>query len=64
MRARDWVVVAVAAVAGGLYSRLSSDWTEAGFYAGVAVVIAMLGLAGNVWVEMARDGAFSRRRSD
>jgi hypothetical protein len=62
MRARNWVMLAVAALVGLGYSRLSRSWTDAEFYAGLAAAIAGLVVLGMPWIELARDGAFRRPR--
>ena len=50
--------MAAAALAGLVYSRIAHDWTYAGFLAGEAAVIVVIGGIGLPWQEFAPDGAF------
>jgi hypothetical protein len=60
-RARHYVVmVATVCLALGL-SRLGREWSDVGFYAAVAGLVVVIGLAGNFWIEFAPDGAFRRQ---
>jgi hypothetical protein len=60
-RGRNYVVMAISAVLGFVYGKLSGDWSDVVFVAGLAAVIATIGAAGNVWLEFAPDGAFRRK---
>ena len=60
-RTRYYLWMAVAAVVGLVYARISSDWSFATFYAGFAAVVAVVVLAGIVWTELAPDGDLRRR---
>jgi hypothetical protein len=57
-RTRHYVWLAVCAVAGLIYGRISRDWSFGTFYAGFAVVVSVVGLIGLSWTEFAPDGAF------
>ena len=63
-RSRRYVMLAVAATSALAYTRLAREWSEFAFYAGGAGVIALLVIAGNLWLEFAPDGSFRRRRGD
>ena len=63
-RTRHYVVMLASAVLAFAYTRLAGDWSEAAFYAGGAVVIAVIGLVGLPWVEHAHDGSLRRRPND
>ena len=62
-RARFWVVMAVSLAPAYGLARLSRDWNLLEFYVGMAVLLIVFGVPGMIWSEMARDGAFGRRRS-
>jgi hypothetical protein len=64
MRARSYVVLAIAVVSAFAYTRMTRDWSEVAFYAGGAGVIALLVIAGNLWIELAPDGSLRRRSDD
>jgi hypothetical protein len=59
-QARSYVVLMIAAVAGGLYGWLSLSWSAPAFFAGEAVLIVLIGAVGLPWLEFAPDGAFRR----
>jgi hypothetical protein len=59
-RARNLIVVAISAVLGFAYGKLSGDWSEVAFVAGLGGLIATIGGAGMFWLEFAPDGAFRR----
>jgi hypothetical protein len=60
-RTRFYVMLAVSAVAGFVYSRIAKDWSFEAFLAGEAVVVILVGAVGLPWLEFAPDGAFRRR---
>jgi hypothetical protein len=62
-RARSLLTIAVAALAGYGYSKLSADWSRLEFYAGLAVVITMVGLPLTIFVELPKDPYPRLRRS-
>jgi biotin transporter BioY len=59
-RTRKYVWLAVAALAGLVYSRISREWSFGAFYAGFAGVVAVVVLVGLVWTELAPDGDLRR----
>jgi hypothetical protein len=59
-----YVAMAFTVVLAYLYSRLSSDWSFGGFYAGLAGLITVIGLVALPWIDLAPDGALRRRASD
>jgi hypothetical protein len=61
--ARNLVAVAVMAVAAFVYTELSSAWSDAAFYAGMAAVIAVVGLVCCAFVELPKDPYPRLRRS-
>ena len=61
MKAREYVMLGIASVLGGVYGWLSLGWSDLAFYGGGAGLIAMLVLVGLPWIEFAPDGAFRRR---
>ncbi len=61
LRTRKYVLMVVAAIAGFTYARISRDWSDVAFYAGLAGVVALVGAVGLPWIEFAPDGAFRRR---
>ena len=63
-RARWYVMLAVAVVSAFAYTRMTRDWSEVAFYAGGAGVIAVLVIAGNLWIDLAPDGSLRRRSGD
>lgn len=60
-RVRFYVWLAVGAVAGLVYGRISRDWSFGTFYAGLAGVVSVVGLIGLFWTELAPDGDLRRR---
>jgi hypothetical protein len=64
VRVRMYVAMAFTVVLAYLYSRLSSDWSFGGFYAGLAGLITVIGLVALPWIDLAPDGALRRRASD
>ena len=60
-RARSHVVLAAAALAGGVYGWLSLGWGDLAFYGGEAAVIVLICGIGLPWMELAPDGAWQRR---
>jgi uncharacterized membrane protein len=60
-RARFHVMLVIAAILGGVYGTLSDDSTGVAFFAGMAGVIAVIVILGNVFIEFAPDGSFRRR---
>lgn len=64
VRARTYVAMAYTIVLAFCYSRLSSDWSFAGFYAGMAGLITVIGLVALPWIDLAPDGALRRRATD
>jgi hypothetical protein len=60
-RTRKYLWMAVSAVAGLVYARISRDWSFGAFYAGFAGVVALVVLVGLVWTELAPDGDLRRR---
>jgi hypothetical protein len=60
-RTRNYVTMAVSAVAGLVYARIARDWSFAAFLAGEGAVVALIVLIGLPWLEFAPDGAFRRR---
>jgi hypothetical protein len=61
MRTREYVLLAITVLVGIVYGRLSTEWTDAAFYGGMAGILAGLAFVGMPGVEFARDGAFRRR---
>ena len=59
-RTRHYVWMAVCAVAGLIYSRVTRDWSFGTFYAGLMGVVAIVGLIGLLWTELAPDGDLRR----
>ena len=53
--------LAVGAVAGLVYGRISRDWSFGTFYAGLAGVGSIVWLIGMLWTELAPDGDLRRR---
>jgi hypothetical protein len=64
MRARHYVVLAMAVVSSFVYTRVASDWSDVAFYSGGAALIAVLVIFGLPWIELARDGSLRRRTGD
>ena len=60
-RTRHYVCLALCAVAGLVYGRISRDWSFGTFYAGLMGVVTVVGLIGLFWQEFAPDGAFRRQ---
>jgi hypothetical protein len=60
-RKRYHLSLALAAVAGLVYSRSTRDWSFGTFYAGLLGVVAIVGLVGLLWTELAPDGDLRRR---
>lgn len=60
-KAREYVMLLIAALAGGVYGWLSLGWSDLAFYGGGAAVIVLLCGIGLPWMEFAPDGAFRRR---
>jgi hypothetical protein len=60
-RARFYFVAVLAGVLGFAYGKLSGGWSDIALVAGMAGLIAMIGTAGNFWLEFAPDGAFRRK---
>jgi hypothetical protein len=61
MRSRKYLWLAVTIVVAFAYARAAGDWSDVAFFAGMAGVIAVIVIAGNVFIELAPDGAFRRR---
>jgi hypothetical protein len=61
MRARKYVVAAVAVLVGAVYGQVAGDWSRLELYAGQAVLIVLICGIGLPWMEYAPDGAFRRR---
>ena len=64
VRARTYVVLACTVVLAYFYSRLSSDWSFGGFYAGLMGLVTVIGLVAMPWIDLAPDGALRRRATD
>ena len=60
-RARHYAWLAVCAVAGLVYGRISRDWSFGTFYAGTMGVVVVVGLICMFWTELAPDGDLRRR---
>ena len=60
-RARNYVMLVVAVIAGLAYGRISRDWSPVAFSGGLAGVVVLVGGIGLPWLEFAPDGAFRRR---
>jgi hypothetical protein len=59
-RARKYVLAAIVMVLAYAYARLGGDWSNLAFYAGGAGLLALVGVGGCFWIELAPDGAFRR----
>jgi hypothetical protein len=60
-RARMYACMAVTVLLAFAYTRIAGDWSDVAYFAGMAGLIAIVGAAGNSWIEFAPDGAFRRK---
>jgi hypothetical protein len=62
-RARKYVVVVIAALAATALTTVANagDWSKVELYGAAAGLIFVVGLIGNLWIDMAPDGALRRR---
>jgi hypothetical protein len=60
-KTREYVMLVIALLVGGVYGWLSLGWSDLEFYgAGAALIVLVCGI-GLPWMEFAPDGAFRRR---
>jgi hypothetical protein len=60
VRVRSYVVMVATVVVALAYTLIGRGWSDVAFYAGLAGLIAVVVIVGNLWTELGPDGAFRR----